>query len=63
MYWFARYKYGVWSRYNYILAAAFNAGFDLNMLVLCLGVVAGRVGGSVERCFALERGVERRAVL
>jgi hypothetical protein len=66
MYWFYRYKYGLWSRYNYILAAAFDAGFNFCMLLVFLCFGAGKViempdwwgndGRSVERCFALEKG-------
>lgn len=41
MYWVAKYKYGLWSKYNYILAAAFDAGFNVNMLVVFFGVWGG----------------------
>lgn len=63
MFWAYRYRYELWSRYNYILAAAFDAGFNLNMLLIFLCFGAARVvtmpewwgnnGESVERCFAL----------
>lgn len=33
MYWAYRHHYEFWARYNYICAAAFNAGFGFNMLV------------------------------
>jgi hypothetical protein len=33
MYWAYRYRYELWARYNYILGAAFDAGFNLNMFV------------------------------
>ncbi|TVY32513.1 Oligopeptide transporter [Lachnellula subtilissima] len=63
MYWAYRRHYEVWARYNYILAAAFDAGYNFNMLInfLCFG--AGKIitmpywwgnnATSVERCFAL----------
>jgi ABC-type multidrug transport system permease subunit len=64
MYWFFRYKYAVWSRYNYILAAAFDAGFNFNMLLIFFFFGAGKIitmphwwgnsEKSVERCFALD---------
>ncbi|KAF2164176.1 hypothetical protein M409DRAFT_68072 [Zasmidium cellare ATCC 36951] len=63
MFWAYRYRYELWSRYNYILAAAFDAGFNLNMLLifLCFGAAKvitmpnwwGNNADSVERCFAL----------
>jgi OPT oligopeptide transporter protein len=63
MYWAYRYKYTLWSRYNYILAAAFDAGFNFNMLLIFLFFGAGKIVNmphwwgnnekSVERCFAL----------
>ncbi|RAL58147.1 hypothetical protein DID88_002351 [Monilinia fructigena] len=58
------YRYELWSRYNYILAAAFDAGFNLNMLLIFLFFGAGKIvtmpnwwgnnADSVDRCFALE---------
>ena len=33
MYWAYRHHYEFWARYNYIFAAAFDAGFNFNMLV------------------------------
>lgn len=64
MYWAFRYKYDLWARYNYILAAAFDAGFNLNMLLIFLFFGAGKIikaphwwgnnEDSVDRCFALE---------
>jgi hypothetical protein len=63
MYWAYRKKYELWARYNYILGAAFDSGYNLNQLLifLFLGSVKtflmpnwwGNNAGSVERCFAL----------
>ncbi|RDW75484.1 hypothetical protein BP6252_06626 [Coleophoma cylindrospora] len=63
MYWAFRYRYNLWARYNYLLAAAFDAGYNLNMLLifLCFGsgkLIAmpywwGNNEQSSERCFAL----------
>jgi hypothetical protein len=63
MYWAYRRRYEFWARYNYILAAAFGAGFNLNMLLvfLCFGAAKvvvmpnwwGNDAVSSERCFAL----------
>lgn len=63
-FWAYRYIYELWSRYNYILAAAFHAGFNLNMLLIVLFFGAGKIvtmpnwwgnnADSVDRCFALE---------
>lgn len=59
-----RYRYKLWSRYNFILAAAFDAGFNLNMLLIFLIFGSAKIismpnwwgnnADSVERCFALE---------
>ncbi|CAG8974115.1 hypothetical protein HYALB_00002750 [Hymenoscyphus albidus] len=64
MYWAFRYRYDLWARYNYILAAAFDAGFNLNMLLIFLFFGAGKIikapywwgnnEDSTDRCFALE---------
>ncbi|RFU28729.1 hypothetical protein B7463_g7615, partial [Scytalidium lignicola] len=64
MYWAYRYRYELWARYNYILAAAFDAGFNLNMLLIFLFFGAGKIvtmpnwwgnnADSVDRCFSLE---------
>ncbi|TAQ91333.1 hypothetical protein B7494_g300 [Chlorociboria aeruginascens] len=43
MFWAYRYKYELWARYNYILAAAFDAGFNLNMLLIFLFFGAGKI--------------------
>ena len=63
MYWAYRHHYETWARYNYILAAAFDAGFNFNMLFifLCFGAKKiitmpnwfGNNADNVERCFAL----------
>jgi hypothetical protein len=64
MYWAYRYKYEFWARYNYIVAAALDAGFNLNMLLIFLFFGAGKLiimphwwgnnEDSVDRCFGLE---------
>lgn len=64
MYWAYRYRYKLWSKYNFILAAAMDAGFNLNMLLVFLafgsGVVIkapfwwGNNEDNAERCFALD---------
>ncbi|KAI0201967.1 OPT oligopeptide transporter protein-domain-containing protein [Astrocystis sublimbata] len=63
MYWAYRYRYQLWSRYNFILAAAFDAGFNLNLLLIFLFFGSGKVitmphwwgndAQSVEKCYAL----------
>lgn len=64
MYWAYRYRYQLWAKYNFILAAAFDAGFNLNMLLIFLIFGSARVIGmpnwwgndaaSVEKCYALD---------
>ncbi|KAJ5710681.1 Oligopeptide transporter OPT superfamily [Penicillium malachiteum] len=64
MYWAYRRHFEVWKRYNYLLAAAFDAGFNLNMLLIFFFFGAGKQISmphwwgnnvvSVERCFAME---------
>ncbi|KAH6722867.1 putative oligopeptide transporter [Leptodontidium sp. MPI-SDFR-AT-0119] len=64
MYWAFRYRYKLWAKYNYILAAAFDAGFNLNMLLIFLCFGSGKITTmpfwwgnreeSSERCFALD---------
>jgi OPT family small oligopeptide transporter len=59
-----RHHFEVWKRYNYLIAAAFDAGFNLNMLLIFFLFGAGKQismpnwwgnnGDSVERCFALD---------
>ncbi|RDL38670.1 Uncharacterized protein BP5553_03010 [Venustampulla echinocandica] len=63
MYWAYRHHYELWARYNYILAAAFDAGFNLNLLIIFLAFGAGKIvtmpnwwgnnEDSVERCFSM----------
>jgi OPT family oligopeptide transporter len=62
MYWFFRYHFRIWKRYNYIVAAALDAAFNLNMLLIFLFFGSGKQikmlnwwgnnADSVERCFA-----------
>ncbi|KAJ5726535.1 Oligopeptide transporter OPT superfamily [Penicillium malachiteum] len=64
MYWAYRRHFEGWKRYNYLLAAAFDAGFNLNMLLIFFFFGAGKQismphwwgnnSVSVERCFAME---------
>ncbi|KAJ8131805.1 hypothetical protein O1611_g1818 [Lasiodiplodia mahajangana] len=64
MYWAYRYRYQLWARYNFILAAAFDAGFNLNLLLIFLFFGSGKVvtmphwwgndARSVEKCYALD---------
>ncbi|KOS19844.1 Oligopeptide transporter 3 [Escovopsis weberi] len=64
MFWAYRYRYELWARWNYILAAAFDAGFNFNMLLIFLCFGAGKIismpnwwgnnAQSSERCFAQE---------
>ncbi|KAJ4376159.1 OPT super [Neocucurbitaria cava] len=64
MYWIFRHHFKIWKRYNYIVAAAFDAAFNLNMLLIFLFFGSGKQismpnwwgnnADTVERCFALE---------
>ncbi|KAK1985984.1 OPT oligopeptide transporter protein-domain-containing protein [Colletotrichum cereale] len=64
MFWAYRYRYDMWARWNYTLAAAFDAGFNFNMLLTFLFFGAGKIvtmpnwwgneASSSERCFALK---------
>lgn len=64
MYWIYRRKFQLWSRYNYLVAAAFDAGFNFNMLLIFLFFSVGKTvtmpewwgnrSESAERCFALD---------
>ncbi|KAI1443533.1 OPT superfamily oligopeptide transporter [Annulohypoxylon stygium] len=64
MFWAYRYRYNLWAKYNFILAAAFDAGFNLNMLLIFLIFGSAKVigmpnwwgndGGNVEKCYALD---------
>lgn len=63
MFWAYRYRYEMWARWNYILAAAFDAGFNFSMLLIFLFFGSGKIvamphwwgneEASSERCFAL----------
>ncbi|KAE8154891.1 OPT oligopeptide transporter protein-domain-containing protein [Aspergillus avenaceus] len=63
MYYFYRKRFETWKRYSYMVAAAFDAGFNLNMLLIFLFFGSGKKikmpnwwgnnPDSVERCFAL----------
>ncbi|KFZ23947.1 hypothetical protein V502_01571 [Pseudogymnoascus sp. VKM F-4520 (FW-2644)] len=65
MFWAYRYRYNMWARYNYLLAAAFDAGYNLNLLLIFLFFGAGKVvtmpywwgnnEDSSDRCFALDK--------
>ncbi|KAI9924521.1 hypothetical protein ASPWEDRAFT_28331 [Aspergillus wentii DTO 134E9] len=64
MYHIYRRHFEVWRRYSYMVAAAFDAGFNLNMLLIFLFFGSGKLISmpnwwgnnttSVERCFALD---------
>ncbi|ODQ82907.1 hypothetical protein BABINDRAFT_159399 [Babjeviella inositovora NRRL Y-12698] len=62
MFYAFRYKHSLWKKYNYILAAAFDTGFNLAVLLIFLLFSLypvdmphwwGNNAESVERCFAL----------
>lgn len=63
MYWAFNYKNSLWKKYNYILAAAFDTGLNLAVLVLfiLMGIYPnlkmpywwGNNKDNIERCFAL----------
>lgn len=63
MYFIYHYKFQVWKRYNYVLAAAFDTGYNLAVLIIfVVGSVLflemphwfGNDERNVERCFALK---------
>ncbi|CRG92406.1 hypothetical protein PISL3812_09465 [Talaromyces islandicus] len=64
MYYYYRKKFDTWKRYSYMVAAAFDAGFNLNLLLVFLFFGSGKQiampnwwgnnAVSVERCFALD---------
>ena len=64
MYWAYRYRYKLWAKYNFILASAFDTGFNLNMLLIFLIFGSAKVisapnwwgnnADNAERCFALD---------
>lgn len=61
MYYAFRYKHSLWKKYNYVVAAALDTGFNLSMTVIfvlvALGISApawfGNDPRNIERCFAL----------
>lgn len=64
MYYFYRKRFDVWKKYNYLVAAALDAAFNINLLLVFLIFSSGKVISmpnwwgnderSVERCFALD---------
>ncbi|CAI6337464.1 unnamed protein product [Periconia digitata] len=64
MFWFYRRRFQTWKRYNYLVAAALDAGFNIAMLLMFIFFSSGKVVSmphwwgnneeSVERCFALD---------
>ncbi|KAH3678923.1 hypothetical protein WICMUC_001349 [Wickerhamomyces mucosus] len=63
MFYFFRYRHKVWAKYNFLLAAAFDTGLNLAILLIFIFFSAGKRttmphwwgnnAESVERCFAL----------
>jgi hypothetical protein len=63
-YYFFRYRHELWKKYNYLCAAALDAGFNLNMLAIFIFFSAaktvvmppwwGNDPDSVEKCYALQ---------
>ncbi|KAG9669149.1 OPT superfamily oligopeptide transporter, partial [Aureobasidium melanogenum] len=64
MFWAFRYRNKLWTRYNYLMGAAFDAGYNLNLLLVFLFFGSGKIISmpywwgnneqSSERCFALD---------
>jgi hypothetical protein len=64
MFWAFRYRSKLWARYNYLLGAAFDAGYNLNLLLVFLFFGSGKIISmpywwgnneqNSERCFALD---------
>ena len=64
MYYFYRKRFDVWKKYNYLVAAALDAAFNINLLLVFLIFSSGKFISmphwwgnderSVERCFALK---------
>jgi len=62
MFYFFRYRHKLWKKYNYILAAAFDTGYNLAVLLIFIFFSSGKIitmpnwwgnnEKSVERCFA-----------
>jgi hypothetical protein len=63
-FYFFRYRHELWKKYNYLCAAALDAGFNLNMLAIFIFFSAARViqmpsyflndADSIEKCYALQ---------
>ncbi|KAK6205585.1 OPT oligopeptide transporter protein-domain-containing protein [Scheffersomyces amazonensis] len=63
MFWAFKYKHSLWKKYNYILAAAFDTGYNLAILIIFIAFSVltnttmpnwwGNNQQSIERCFAL----------
>ncbi|KAF2475835.1 putative oligopeptide transporter [Lindgomyces ingoldianus] len=64
MRWYFRHRFETWRRYNFLIAAALDAGFNIAMLLMFLIFSSGKIikmplwwgnnEESVERCFALD---------
>lgn len=64
MFWAYRYRHTLWKNYNYLVAAAFDTGLNLSILLIFIIFTSGKVinmpnwwgnnAVSVERCFALD---------
>lgn len=64
MFYYYRRRFTTWKRYNYLVAAALDAGFNIAMLLMFIFFSSGKVVSmphwwgnneeSVERCFALD---------
>ncbi|KAG9601233.1 OPT superfamily oligopeptide transporter, partial [Aureobasidium melanogenum] len=64
MFWAFRYRNKLWARYNYLMGAAFDAGYNLNLLLVFLFFGSGKIISmpywwgnneqSSERCFVLD---------
>jgi hypothetical protein len=65
MHWFYHNRFQTWRRYNYLIAATLDVGFNIAMLLMFIIFSSGKVitmpnwwgnnKESVERCFALEK--------
>lgn len=63
LFWAYRYKHSLWKRYNYLLAAAFDTGYNLTIAIIFIIFTLfpsfqvpqwwGNDSRNVERCFAL----------
>jgi hypothetical protein len=69
MYYFYRKRFNTFKRYNYIVAAALDAGFNIAMMLIFVAFSSGKVTTmpnwwgnnekTVERCFALARAIAK----